>query len=274
MARKVCVPGGGASDVFSVSPPALRAALQQTWADSSAYRKDNGVYPRMRLGLLLWRVKREQLYKLWGYKSLVQYLNTELGGLSTMTANFYTFAAHRLWRFFGYSLAEMEQLDKIPNNRLRRCISLADTRAEFEQYLQAGPEIFRRNGSYLLSPTDTLATTTWPRKKFCFNGQSFRLLDYLLSHIAKCLEITKDRGRLHPEQALTIMALTYQVLIDHLPRDVKRLEAALRREFLRYDLPVEAADLSRMRWHRTRTQSKKSATLHAVAHTLTENSLQ
>ena len=32
--------GGGESGVFSVSPPALRAALQQTWADSSAYRKD------------------------------------------------------------------------------------------------------------------------------------------------------------------------------------------------------------------------------------------
>ena len=261
-------------EILTYNPPELRAALQQTWADSSAYRKDNGVYPRMRLGLLLWRVKREQLYKLWGYKSLVQYLNTELGGLSTMTANFYTFAAHRLWRFFGYSLAEMEQLDKIPNNRLRRCISLADTRDQFEQYVQAGPEIFRRNGTYRLSSTDTLTPTTWPRKKFCFNGQSFRLLDYLLSHIAKCLEITPDQGRLHPEQALTIMALTYQGLIDHLPQDVKRLEAALRREFLRYDLPIEAATLSQMRWRRARTHSKKSVALQAIARTLTADTLQ
>jgi hypothetical protein len=86
-----------------------------------------------------------------------------------------------------------------------------------------------------------------------------------------CAPKTESNKWLRQEQALTIMALTYETLIDHLPRNAKRLEAALRRELRRYDLPIEAANLSQMRWHRMRKRPKQSSVaLQEVARTLTE----
>lgn len=256
------------SEIPSYSPPELRRALKQAWEESSAYREKNGIYPRMRIGLILWHIKRKNLYKVWGYKSLVQYLNAEVGGLALMTANLCTFAAHRLWRFFGYSLNELEQFDLVNNNRLRRCISLADSRDDFERYLQAGEGIFRNSGRYYLTIGDT-QKITWPRAKFSFNGQSFRLIDRLLSHIITCLQVG-NTSRMSQEQALTIIMLTYEVLLSHAPRDAKRLEAALRQELIRFDLPIEAANLSKMRWRRVRKQSEKGVKLQEIAHVLIE----
>lgn len=256
-------------EILTYNPPELRAALKKAWEESSAYHKKNGVYPRMRLGFLLWHTKRKQLYKIWGYRTLVQYLNTELGGLQVITANFYSTAAHRLWRFFGYSPDELEQFDLISVSVLRRCISLADTREEFERYLEAGPGVFRNNRLFAATiPNKQILT--WPRRHFRFNGQSFRLIDRLLSHIAKCLELEVNGPHLCQEQALTVVALTYETLINHVPRDRKRLEAALRREFIRYDLPVEAAQLAKMQWHRMRAQSRDAAKLQEIAAALVE----
>lgn len=216
---------------LNLAPDDLREEIKTIWKDRTEYRY-------LTYGAILRRIKREKLYKPWGYRSYQTYLREELGMTVPSFVNLWTGAANSLLERFTYKLQDLEWIEKkVPQSLLFASVAHTDNKNQLEALwekcnyrpIQYGG--LRR--SFLLSEA-TRIEAKWPSSTIYFTGRAVRLVEEVIGLIQSTYNIQK-RGR-----AILVMALVYRGLVE---AGVEGLEHWLGVQARYFELPEGIAKL-------------------------------
>lgn len=221
-----------AEDIQNLSPIELRTALLEYWKQHPSQH-----YATM--GLLLSRVKEEKLAQAWGYPKYSHYLVKELDIIPPSIANIWTGIVSKLKLFFGFSIAEIAELEKkVPQQLMAVSLRYAETRKELESiWEKANYRSIGWRGLDKQKFTEREVKKAAWRDLF-FNDQEAILLEGLTNFLRVRYHLST--GGEKRSRVVLVLALVYKGLIE---RGEEDLAPWLRRELKRFNLPEEIADI-------------------------------
>lgn len=219
-------------DALSLPSAELRVYIRQYWKDCP-----KGHYTTM--GVLLSRVKQEKSAQAWSYPRYSRYLVMELDIIPPSIANIWTGIVHKLEHFYGFSVEEMEDLEKrVPQQLMAMSLRYAQSREDLEgiwkraNYKSIGWQVVGRQ-RFIEREARKVA---W--KNLFFNDQEAVLLEEITGFIRTRYGLGTSETR--RDKIVVILALVYRALIESWPREVNE---RLRQDLGKFNLPVEIADI-------------------------------